>query len=73
VSPLRSPDHPLKTILRELLIKPNNDEREGYFPNFGYYCGSLLRGGQLIIPCGMSDYARTFARVSLDGVSAALR
>jgi hypothetical protein len=33
VSPLRSPDHPLKAILREPLIKPNQDEREGYVPN----------------------------------------
>jgi predicted GH43/DUF377 family glycosyl hydrolase len=55
VSPLRSPDHPLKAILRELLIKPNKDERERYFSNFVYYCGSLLRGGHLIIPYGMSD------------------
>ena len=60
VSPLRRPDHPLKTILREPLIKHNKDERKGYVPNLVYSCGSLLRGGQLIIPYGMSDYARTF-------------
>ncbi len=45
VSPLRSPDHPLKAILREPRIKPNKDERERYVRGFVYYCGSLLRGG----------------------------
>jgi predicted GH43/DUF377 family glycosyl hydrolase len=73
VSPLRSPDHPLKTILREPLVKPNKDERERYFPNFVYSCGSLLRGGQLITPYRMSDYATTFATAPLDEVLAALQ
>ena len=45
-------DDPTKVIgrLREPLIKPNENEREGYVPNVVYSCGSLLRGGQLIIP-----------------------
>jgi len=73
VSPLRSPDHPLKTILREPLIKHNKNEREGCVPNLVYSCGSLLRGGQLIIPYGMSDYARTFATAPLAEALAALR
>jgi predicted GH43/DUF377 family glycosyl hydrolase len=67
-------DDPTKVIgrLREPLIKPNKDEREGYVPNVVYSCGSLLHGGQLIIPYGMSDYATTFATVSLDEVLAAM-
>jgi len=67
-------DDPTKVIgrLREPLIKPNKDEREGYVPNVVYSCGSLLHGGQLIIPYGMSDYATTFATVSLDQVLAAM-
>jgi len=68
-------DDPTKVIgrLREPLIKPNKDEREGYVPNVVYSCGSLLRGGQLIIPYGMSDYATTFATVPLDEVLAAMQ
>ncbi len=33
VSPLRSPDLPLITILREPLDKPKKDECERYVPN----------------------------------------
>ena len=68
-------DDPTKVIgrLREPLITPNEDEREGYVPNVVYSCGSLLHGGQLIIPYGMSDYATTFATVPLDEVLAAMQ
>ncbi len=67
-------DDPTKVIgrLREPLIKPNENEREGYVPNVVYSCGSLLRGGQLIIPYAMSDYATTFATLPLDEVLAAM-
>ena len=58
--------------LREPLIKPNENEREGYVPNVVYSCGSLLHGRQLIIPYAMSDYATTFATLSLDEVLAAM-
>jgi predicted GH43/DUF377 family glycosyl hydrolase len=37
-----------------------------------YSCGSLLHGGQLIIPYAMSDYATIFATLSLDAVLAAM-
>jgi predicted GH43/DUF377 family glycosyl hydrolase len=61
-------DEPTQVIgrLREPLIKANESEREGYVPNVVYSCGSLVRDGQLIIPYAMSDYATTFATVSLD-------
>jgi len=67
-------DDPTKVIgrLREPLIKPNHDEREGYVPNVVYSCGSLVHGGQLIIPYGISDYATTFAALPLDEVLAAM-
>jgi predicted GH43/DUF377 family glycosyl hydrolase len=67
-------DDPTKVIgrLREPLIKPNKDEREGYVPNVVYSCGSLLHGRQLIIPYGMSDYATTFATVPLNEVLGAM-
>jgi predicted GH43/DUF377 family glycosyl hydrolase len=68
-------DDPTKVIgrLREPLIKPNKNEREGYVPNVVYSCGSLLHGRQLIIPYGTSDYATTFATVPLDEVLAAMQ
>jgi predicted GH43/DUF377 family glycosyl hydrolase len=58
--------------LREPLIKPNENEREGYVPNVVYSCGSLVHGRQLIIPYAMSDYATTFATLSLEAVLAAM-
>jgi predicted GH43/DUF377 family glycosyl hydrolase len=60
-------DDPTRVIgrLREPLIKPNAEEREGYVPNVVYSCGSLLHGRQLIIPYGMADRATTFATVAL--------
>ena len=58
--------------LREPLIKPGENEREGYVPNVVYSCGSLLHGRQLVIPYAMSDYATTFATVPLDEVLAAM-
>jgi len=68
-------DDPTKVIgrLRDPLIVPNEDEREGYVPNVVYSCGSLLHGGQLIIPYGTSDHATTFATVPLDEVLAAMQ
>jgi len=67
-------DDPTKVIgrLREPLIKPNENEREGYVPNVVYSCGSLLHGRQLVIPYAMSDYATTFATLSLDEVLSAM-
>jgi predicted GH43/DUF377 family glycosyl hydrolase len=67
-------DDPSKVIgrLREPLIQPNEQEREGYVPNVVYSCGSLVCGRQLIIPYAMSDYATTFATLSLDEVLAAM-
>src|SRR5579875_733146 len=68
-------DDPAKVIsrLREPLIKPNEDEREGYVPNVVYSCGALLHGRHLMIPYGMSDYATTFATLSLGEVLAAMQ
>lgn len=42
-----------------------------YVPNLVYSCGSLVHGGQLIIPYGTSDYATTFATLPLNEVFAA--
>ena len=68
-------DDPTKVIgrLREPLIKPDENEREGYVPNVVYSCGSLLHGRQIIVPYGTSDYATTFATVPLDEVLAGMQ
>jgi predicted GH43/DUF377 family glycosyl hydrolase len=67
-------EDPTKVIgrLPEPLIKPNIDERDGYVPNVVYSCGSMVHGGQLVIPYGISDYATTFATIPLDQVLAAM-
>ena len=58
-------DDPSKVIgrLREPLLKPNENEREGYVPNVVYTCGALIHQGELVIPYGMSDSATGFATV----------
>jgi len=58
--------------LREPLLSPNEAEREGYVPNVVYTCGALLHGRELVIPYAMSDYATSFATVSLDELLAAM-
>jgi len=67
-------DNPTRVIgrLREPLITPNENEREGYVPNVVYSCGSLQHNRQLVIPYAMSDYAATFASLPLDEVLAAM-
>src|SRR6266699_6223832 len=67
-------DDPTKVIgrLREPLIKPDENEREGYVPNVVYTCGALVHNGELIIPYAMSDYATTFASLPLDDVLSAM-
>ena len=67
-------DDPAKVIgrLREPLLKPNENEREGYVPNVVYTCGALLHQGELIIPYGLADHATGFATVPLDEVLAAM-
>lgn len=59
---------PSKVIarLKEPLLTPNEEEREGYVPNVVYSCGAIVLNKELIIPYAMSDYSSTFATVSLD-------
>ena len=59
--------------LREPLLAPEHNEREGYVPNVVYSCGSLLHGRELILPYAMSDKASAIATVPLDDLLAALR
>lgn len=52
--------------LKEPLLAPTNDERNGYVPNVLYSCGSIIHNGDLIIPYGLSDYAAGFVNVPLE-------
>jgi predicted GH43/DUF377 family glycosyl hydrolase len=58
--------------LREPLLTPSENEREGYVPNVVYSCGSLVHGRLVVVPFAMSDYATTFATVPVDDVLAAM-
>jgi predicted GH43/DUF377 family glycosyl hydrolase len=66
---------PSKVIgrLHEPLLSPEHTEREGYVPNVVYSCGGQIHGKDLVIPYAMSDYASTFALVSLDELLSALK
>jgi predicted GH43/DUF377 family glycosyl hydrolase len=51
--------------LKDPLIIPNPDEREGYVPNVVYSCGSIVHNDELILPYGLSDHSSGFATVNL--------
>jgi len=61
-------ENPIEVIgyLKEPLLSPNEEEREGYVPNVVYSCGSIVHNNELILPYGISDTASTFATISLD-------
>ncbi|CCW36629.1 predicted glycosylase [Chthonomonas calidirosea] len=67
-------EDPTKVIgrLKEPLLMPNADEREGYVPNVVYSCGGVLHNGYLILPYAMSDYASRFAIVPLEDILEAM-
>ena len=54
--------------LREPLLRPAPDERDGYVPNVVYSCGALVHQNQLVLPYAVSDTATRFAVVALDEV-----
>ncbi len=68
-------EDPRKVIgrLRQPLLSPQDNEREGYVPNVVYSCGSMIHGSDLILPYAMSDKASAIVSVSLADLLAALR
>ncbi|HEY5753529.1 MAG TPA: glycoside hydrolase family 130 protein [Chthoniobacterales bacterium] len=64
---------PSKVIgrLGEPLLKPEGNERDGYVPNVVYSCGSLVHGGRLILPYGLSDSASSIVTCALCDLLAA--
>lgn len=67
-------DDPARVLgrLREPLLAPADDEREGYVPNVVYSCGGLIHADQLILPYAVSDTASRFAVVPLADLLAAM-
>ncbi|MGQ0464616.1 MAG: glycoside hydrolase family 130 protein [Sporichthyaceae bacterium] len=51
--------------LREPLLRPEQQEREGYVPNVVYSCGALLHGDRLLLPYGAGDARVSFAVVDV--------
>ena len=61
-------DDPSQVLGRtaEPFLVPIENEREGYVPNVVYSCGSLIHGGQLMLPYAMADYATRAVLVDVD-------
>ncbi len=68
-------EDPTKVIgrLREPLISPEGNEREGYVPNVVYSCGALLHNNNVVLPYAMSDTATAIVSVPLDEILANLK
>ena len=60
-------DDPSRVVgaLRDPLLVPGEDERDGYVPNVLYSCGALRHGDQLLLPYGASDASVRFAFVDV--------
>jgi predicted GH43/DUF377 family glycosyl hydrolase len=68
-------EDPSKEIgrLKEPLLSPLEDEREGYVPNVVYSCGSIIHNNNLILPYAVSDYSSTYCVVALIDLLNALK
>lgn len=68
-------DDPSRVIgrLKEPLLGPAPDERDGYVPNVVYSCGALVHHGTLILPYAVSDTATRFASIPVEELLQALR
>lgn len=59
--------------LKQPLLSPEENEREGYVPNVVYSCGSLIHGRALILPFALSDTASVIATLQVDDLLEALQ
>lgn len=58
--------------LREPLLRPAANEREGYVPNVVYSCGALVHQGLLVLPFAVSDTSTRFATIPVSEVIAGM-
>lgn len=56
--------------LKQPLLTPNDDEREGYVPNVVYSCGGLIHNNELILPYAMSDITSGIATIGIGELTA---
>ncbi|MFC4871964.1 glycoside hydrolase family 130 protein [Negadavirga shengliensis] len=68
-------DDPTKEIgrLKEPLLAPLEEERDGYVPNVVYSCGAIIHNENLILPYAVSDSSSTYAVIALDDLFGALK
>ena len=61
-------DDPCRVIghLKEPLLVPSAEEREGYVPNVVYSCGGMIHGGHFVLPYGFADVGASVATIVLD-------
>lgn len=61
-------EDPTKVIgrMRQPLLEPAPEEREGYVPNVVYSCGGLVHNGMLVLPYGVADQRVSVATFSVD-------
>jgi predicted GH43/DUF377 family glycosyl hydrolase len=67
-------DDPTKVVARmkDPLLVPEDDERDGYVPNVVYSCGGMLQDRHLVLPYAISDTATRFARIRLENIFAVM-
>jgi predicted GH43/DUF377 family glycosyl hydrolase len=65
--------HKVISMLKEPLMEPLENEREGYVPNVLYTCGWMQHLDSLLIPYAMSDVACGFATVKTKDLLAQLK
>ncbi len=59
--------------LREPLMSPRDDERDGYVPNVVYSCGGMRHGDLVVLPYGVGDQQIGFAVLDLPRLLTLLR
>ncbi|WP_313676100.1 glycoside hydrolase family 130 protein [Mycolicibacterium sp.] len=59
--------------LRQPLLSPAADDRNGYVPNVVYSCGAMIHAGTLVLPYGIGDAAIGFATVPVPELLSALQ
>jgi predicted GH43/DUF377 family glycosyl hydrolase len=67
-------DRPDQVIaaLPDVMLAPDDCERDGYVPNIVYSCGSLIHAGLLWTPYGASDARVGFSTMEVDALLAAM-
>jgi len=65
-------DEPSKIIgiVKDPILVPSADERDGYVPNVVYSCGAMVHAGELIVPYAVGDQYTRVATIELDEIFA---